>query len=393
MVRHSGLTRGFVWLVFALAVAFAALPQSSAFAAQDNTNGYVGGPGALFGDPNAACRHGCSVVDIAQTGAIKGVKQTSLCTQDHQCYCKHNLPLDWLFEAGIVLSCATGFSDVNGICVSNAPIGNPLAVCHGRPNSCEANAGSGSGDSRRSASEMVGNPIYLANGAKYENALDYRSGGTTPLELRRFYRSRTSRIGSLGVAWNFDFDGLLFKISGGSNIGVLTAQGAGYTFAPVSGTSNYTVITNTDSDARLTKNTTPVESYDLVTDDDEMVHYGLVGTDFRMTSIKNRSGYQRTFTYAANGLISSVYDSFGRVLTVNWAVHDTTAAGVVITAEVTSIIAPGGVTITYGYDYDANTNTLPDYSSRRLKTVTTTGATGTPEVTPTTTKILIGANF
>ena len=234
---------------------------------------------------------------------------------------------------------ATGCSDFNN------PLPQQLGGC--------PNCKNGLGD-------MVGNPINVANGNKFETVTDYESAGPDKLAFTRYYNSQSGQLSSLGYGWKSNFERLIFSRFGGppssSNYNMIwRADGAVYYLfkgdigwlgdADISGTiatDGATVWTYTDGD-------------------DTVETYGFVSG--KLLSIRTRSGYQQNLQYDAAGNLAAVTDSHGRTLSFTYA------NGVLQT-----LTDPDGRV--YAYSYSTGTTSAAD----RLVRVTYPGTAPNPTV-------------
>ncbi|WP_347557573.1 RHS repeat-associated core domain-containing protein [Robbsia sp. KACC 23696] len=208
---------------------------------------------------------------------------------------------------------------------------------------------------------MVGNPVAVNIGNKYEATTDFTTVGQDPLIFSRHYNSLSQEISSLGAGWRSNFDRHLRFNTGDGSAATMTyatrADGAIIAFEkqsnswyPSDGDVNAT-LTSINNGLVLTDSNDNVETYSL---------------DGRLTSVISRSGYGQTLTYDANNNLSSVVDSYGRSLTftfVNGAMRTMTTpdgnvytyntADLVGTAKIlTSVVYPGSTQPTVVYVYD-----------------------------------------
>lgn len=180
---------------------------------------------------------------------------------------------------------------------------------------CEAGSGN-----RGTAGPVAGNPAIIGNGEKIEAAVDFASGGSTPLVFQRFYNGSRSVPGSLGAVWASNFDGrLTFNASGGIAYDVYVTRPTGermrFSRRTVGGSTIYQRRVDgtwiKDSIESLTWNGTAWEFRDA---DDLVETYDTTG---RLRSIQHRGGYGQFLAYNETQL-SAVFDSLGRRLQFGW---------------------------------------------------------------------------
>ncbi|MEQ1694531.1 MAG: RHS repeat-associated core domain-containing protein [Hyphomicrobiaceae bacterium] len=203
---------------------------------------------------------------------------------------------------------------------------------------------------------------------------DYRSGGSSALSLDREYASNNAdlRSGQIAAGWSLKFDYEITKFFD-TELWFSTPGGKAsvYLLDPATGTYK---PANNPASSRAVRTTTPSEFIEVWLEDDRYIKFERPSdytTDpiFYPTVIRERSGYQQTITRNPSGLIQTVVDTFGRTLTFTWSGND-----------LQQVAAPGGVTVSYTYDYGSIPNTTPANSVKRLKTVTVAGS-GASEVT------------
>jgi len=160
----------------------------------------------------------------------------------------------------------------------------------------------------------AGNPIQVASGAKTQAFVDYATSGPNALRFVRYYDSltklQTSRPSALGRGWRSHFDRAIRPQPYSSSFSVATTvvaeRPSGQRVKFTKSGQNW--ITENDEPERLTQTTSGWELRDA---DDTLEVYEVDG---RLLSIATRGGYQQTLTYAADGKLDRVTDSYGRTL-------------------------------------------------------------------------------
>lgn len=109
---------------------------------------------------------------------------------------------------------------------------NASIVCNSTGNNgtpgCPANQGAGIVDTL-STDQGAGNPINVLNGNKFEQATDIQAvGDDYALRLNRYYNSRSSQRGMLGIGWRHDYEMQLQDID--DQIDIIQADGRKISF-------------------------------------------------------------------------------------------------------------------------------------------------------------------
>ncbi|MEQ1711797.1 MAG: DUF6531 domain-containing protein, partial [Hyphomicrobium sp.] len=217
-------------------------------------------------------------------------------------------------------------------------------------------------------------PVFPTSGRKTDSAVDFGTGGASPLQVRRIFSSHMNRVGgtqALGSGWIFDFD-LQVAEELSTRIQLRRPDGQVYRMDKDAG-GVYRPYQN-PLDISATKTTTPVEQYDVLLEDDTLYRLQKFGdtssSEYRVMLIKRRSGYQQTIAYNAAGQLATLTDNLGRTLTFVWT-----------NGALSQIQAPGAISIDYTYE---NVETLvgqPVVGTRRLKTASVTNVTTTETTT------------
>jgi RHS repeat-associated protein len=241
------------------------------------------------------------------------------------------------------LVCQSGEFNAGSGCITKPPV-DKAPRCQPAPKGTPA------------PNTVAGNPVDTRSGIKTEYALDYSTEGASPLKFERHYTSNSDyifgRIGEarLGRGWRSNFDAAI-DYTGNPSSGawmyhVRLPNGTQYMFdAGVQKYFNWSTkwwaTGSLDGVATLAWNS-PAQRYELKTSDDTLWSFDYTG---KLRTIKYRDGYAQELSYDANGYNNLVQDSFGRQLTFTY-----TAQGLLSTMTV-----PGGKTYKYEYlgRYDA----------------------------------------
>jgi RHS repeat-associated protein len=292
-----------------------------------------------------------------------------------------NLGCSTRIPGSVYLICPDGYlANRDGYCRLNAQAERPCS------DPC-------SNDGR--VNPKTGNPVVLATGAKVLSSLDYQSSDGL-LEIRRHYRSTQfgndiqravlprSMARGLDGLWNFGFnreiqlgvvDGT--PTSPDATVAVLLPDGTAYGFVLQSDGS---WVESNSMGASYASNNLKLEYVgalpsDLgtirnipstwrLTDQEDTVwtlqtRRGPNGGHYHFgwpITMERRDGYSQTFAYASDGSLSSISDSFGRVVSFEWELFDVTTLenptyGVLpIPAAISAIDLPDGTRLEYSYD-------------------------------------------
>lgn len=182
------------------------------------------------------------------------------------------------------------------------------------------------------SSAVVGNPIELVSGNKFEEVVDYETAGAEKLSFIRYYNSRAHLTLTTGMGWSSNYHGRL-RIIDSTTTWVERPHGQILVFNLIS-----SVWTSTsDIVAKLEQ---VGSDWTYTTADDTVETYDSTG---RLTSIETRNGYERTLTYDGTSFrFTKVADSFSRELNFTY-----TATG--IGHRLTSLTVPGGAVYKYQY--------------------------------------------
>jgi len=208
-----------------------------------------------------------------------------------------------------------------------------------------------------SGQDVVGNPITINIGNKFESAVDFQTQGQDSLAFIRYYNSQMPQSSFLGYGWRSNFDRGFRSLS--SSVVLFTRpDGSTYSFTNSSGTW---LPSDPDVNAQLTS--LGSAGWVLTDQNDNVETYTAAG---QLSSIKTRSGYEQDLAYDANGNLTSVTDSFGRTLTftvTNGVIHTMTDPDgkvytynygdlVTSTSQLVNVIFPGSNAPTVQYVYE-----------------------------------------
>lgn len=221
-------------------------------------------------------------------------------------------------------------------------IGDPCCQPDDDSTSIDSDGNSGSSDDSTTnniGSTSVGDPINVPSGNMFYHQTDYKTAGANRLSFTRYYNSRGTYSGMLGINWRSTYDRFIWIFSP-TVVLAQRADGQGITFTLTGGVWT----TDTDSDYTLTLSGTTwtltdpndtVETYVNASGNE----YGEAnGVQALLTSIKARNGYTRTLSYNTTGYLTSVTDSYSRSITLTYNSNNL----------LTSITTPDN-TIDYGY--------------------------------------------
>jgi len=257
----------------------------------------------------------------------------------------------------IVFDCATNHSISNGLCLPGGYPQDAESLCHG-PHGTDGDC------------PQVNHPISISSGAKAEVVTDYTSGGAYPIEVKRYYRSMqmptSGEADGLGLAWRGDIVGRRMDVAVSQyNVVIRREDGIRSRFLnpnstlstsgpwvegsvqvfsdPVSGQP--VVYREPDAKDKFAQ-ITAGQVYQYTDEDDRVDQFVYNGSTFQLTQSTWPGGYQRTYSYVANGKINSITDSFGRSMTFTWQGN-----------VITNIGLPGGASIQYAYQQQLENGT------------------------------------
>jgi RHS repeat-associated protein len=238
-------------------------------------------------------------------------------------------------------------SDAN----SNGPSsGNNDGSDGGYPMSETSSEGTDNQTIDSSSSESVGwagdtgDPISIGTGNVHERITDYRTAGPNKLQFIRYYNSLSADSTSavmLGQHWRSNFDRYI-NISSPTSVTVERADGQQLIFS----FSNGKWIGDSDVNLVLTQSGS---AWTLVDTSDVTETYTAIGASKAvLTKITARNGFQQNLQYNASNQITSVADSFGRILSFSYQ-----------GALLESVTTPDGLVLSYTFNSSGTkSNTL-----------------------------------
>ena len=187
---------------------------------------------------------------------------------------------------------------------------------------------------------VVGNPIHIVTGNKYQEATDFIGIGPFPLKFQRFYNSKQG-------AWRYSYMQHLsigtFATTGSvglTRLRPVRASGKVSSFSRDM-TSSWSSSTDLTGRIEITAN-----SIRYIKADDITEEYDLTG---KLVSIKNRQGVTQTLTYSGNNNETvTVAGPNGQTLIIQTNGND----------QLVSMTDPGGNIYRYAYDAQGNLSTV-----------------------------------
>jgi YD repeat-containing protein len=229
-------------------------------------------------------------------------------------------------------------------------------------------------------SRGVGLPVNITNGNMYLSQTDYKLPGIgEAINLARSYNSSSLQSGIFGQGWSTDYDEKITVDNQNSNkIRIGLSDGRGVYFERANASSLF--VSKTEGFfSQLVLNTN--STYTLTFKDGGQHQFSSGG---RLISMKNRQGLQTTLGYDANSNLTSITDSFGRVLTVQMN-----------NGLVTQVSDSIGLVAGYLYNPDGTLQTVnyPDGSKYQFEYVTVLGRPIISKVKDAAGKILEGHQY
>ncbi len=320
--------------------------------------------------------------------------------------------------------CPGGIADCGTILPGTAHFGCPnnyLATADGycrlaaaREQACDDECNNGGKPNPKTA-----NPVVVSTGSKSLEALDYASADGL-FRIGRQYRSyqvgrpfqsrvlpRAQPRGFYG-SWNFEFNReLQFGIFAGTpsapnaTVAILLPDGTGHAFvlrpdgtwaeetgavfSSSSGNLKLEFLGTLPSDLSTVRNA--VSTWRLTDQNDTVwilqTRVGLSGGPFVFgwpTSMTTRSGYAQSFSYASDGSLASLTDSFGRTATFEWDMFVITTNPVVpagsepVAAAVKKINLPDGTSLNYTYEDIPPVDRSVTFGGSKWQSLSTGGA-------------------
>ena len=193
---------------------------------------------------------------------------------------------------------------------------------------------------------VVGNPIHVGTGNKFEVATDYAAAERARLSLKRYYNSLHASTSSVGSNWRTNWDRAITRADA-NTVKVTREDGRADTFRLNGGvwTSDPDVVTRlSDTGA----------GWRLVREDDSVETYS---ADGKLQTVTTRNGLVTRLSYNAAGHLQQVAGPFGHRLS-----FENDAQG-----RVAKMHAPDGGVFHYGYGGGDNLTsvTYPDGTGLR----------------------------
>lgn len=230
----------------------------------------------------------------------------------------------------------------------STPIDNSWVAAVGSPQQGK-DTGSPTSPDAPPGSCTCGDPIDLGSGNVSEAITDYTTAGVNALAFTRYYNSRASSATyaqSLGGDWRDTYDRYLHIVSPTS---VLVEREDGQMLQFTLNGSTW----QSDSDIHIILSQTGSGTGSIWTlrdRDDSIETYTQLSTgEGLLTSIKARDGYTQVLTYNSANQLTSVSDSFNRVLTFSYQ-----------GALLLTFTTPEGLVFTYGYSSSGLTPNVND---------------------------------
>jgi RHS repeat-associated protein len=228
--------------------------------------------------------------------------------------------------------------------------------------------------------DCVGDPVNVSTGNMFSSATDYTTAGENRLTFTRSYNSRAVEgaptfATMLGTGWRSGYDRYI-NITSTTNLSVERPDGQQVYFTLMGsvwtpdGDVDIT-LTKSGSVWTLTDHDDTVETYTTTTS----------GAEALLNSIKARNGYTQTLTYNGSNQLTSVTDSYSRVLTLTYS------GGLLSTVS-----TPDSTTLSYGYATVTGGTVLHTVSFPTSPTSTVTYNYGASSSPPTALTSIVDEN-
>jgi RHS repeat-associated protein len=200
----------------------------------------------------------------------------------------------------------------------------------------------------------VGNPVNVATGNKYDEALDLSvSTAGIPLELRRAYNSQLADDGPLGYGWthNYDLSVQIIETTPNKRVIVWDEDGRALYFTQIRQTiADETPFTGESGVKDRLKQVISTGEYFLRRKEGNLTYK--FGSDGKLVQISDANGNTLTLTYTG-GLLTQVSNNFGKSLSIQYNVEN----------RISSIADPNNKSVVYEYTSgDLTKVTYPDTS-------------------------------
>lgn len=184
----------------------------------------------------------------------------------------------------------------------------------------------------------VGNPVNVATGNKYEEALDLKvSTPGIPLEFRRAYNSQVFFNGSLGYGWTHTYDMVLnvVQTSPTKRVRIWDSDGRALYFYQVQQTSSEILFGGESGVKDRLKQVIATGEYFLRRKEGNLTYK--FGSNGKLLQISDPNGNTQTMTYTG-GLLTQVSDNFGKSLSIQYSNN-----------RISSVTDPKGQSFSYQY--------------------------------------------
>ncbi|WP_189339764.1 DUF6531 domain-containing protein [Rhodanobacter denitrificans] len=191
---------------------------------------------------------------------------------------------------------------------------------------------------------MLGNPVNISTGNKFEDETDFEGFGSFPLTFHRYYNSASfGGDGTLGVQWTHTFSRSLVLQS--STEAKLFRDNGEIRYFNKCGSLWCATPDEVGSLLEFTAGNGAITGWQY-TDENKIVE--VYNSDGTLRSETNRDGLSLVLAYDATDRLSTVTDSFGRQLALTYN----------STNQVAQLKAPDGGISTYAYDASGNLSSV-----------------------------------
>jgi RHS repeat-associated protein len=197
---------------------------------------------------------------------------------------------------------------------------------------------------------MVGNPVNLGTGNKFQPENDYTGSGSFPLAVSRYYNSDGQGDGASGVHWSHT-NGRIVILQNATEAKVYRADGE-VRFFNACGTAWCATDREPGTLTEATDASGNIVSWAYTDENDVVENYDGAGV---LVSETSRGGFRHDFAYI-DGYLSAVSDSSGRFISYTYDTNH----------RINEVTLPDGQVIGYSYDStgDLSTVTYPDGHTR-----------------------------
>ena len=190
---------------------------------------------------------------------------------------------------------------------------------------------------------MIGNPVNLSTGNKFEDQDDYDGEGGFPLSFHRYYNSASSGDGTIGNRWGHTYSRTLI-LQSLTEVKLYRDDGEIRYFEQCGSSWCATA----DEIGTLTEQ---IDSHGNILGwrytDERQVTEAYDGSG-RFLSEANSTGLSHTLSYDSGGRLSTIMDAFGRKLTLNYNASNL----------LSQLTLPDGEMVAYAYDSAGNLSTV-----------------------------------